>query len=255
MAKTPRVSFKKCGLFVFYSWCNQQLFFTQLVFFVLRPWKCIPIPQMLHFSPLVHHSIRKTRLVSDDAGCACSSSGSSSSLNKSTIDGEKQLHHHQRQSISSLFVAFPCRSIRVWCHQWCHLCPRRKQCWPTARRWRHRALPQRPRSSTGCSWTTTWKQTPGTPMPPWKHVTCLSQWMTQKNTSPPWRPTSPTESPPRFAIGWCHTNTIYLVSCGQEGLHSLSVLKDHSGCFACFSLTIPQSTQLISLHHCVWLLF
>lgn len=157
---------------------------------------------MLHFSSLVHYLISKTRVVSDDVGCE-----RSSSLNKSPIDRGKQLHHHQhqhqhqRQSISSLFAAFSHCSIWIWCRR-C-LCPYRKQGWPTARQLRRPAPPPCPRCSTGCSWMTTWKQTLGTFTPPRKPVTCLSQSMTQRSTSPPWRPTSPTESPPRSAIGCC----------------------------------------------------
>lgn len=88
--------------------------FPELLFFIWILWKCIPIPQMPLFSPLVHHSIRQTRiemLCQMMQGVACSSS-----LNKSPIDREKQLHHRQNQSISSLFAVFPRCCIWIWCH-------------------------------------------------------------------------------------------------------------------------------------------
>lgn len=163
---------------------------------------------MLHFSPLVHHSIRKTGVVSGDVGCVCSSS-----VNKSPIDRKKQLSSPSA-SVYQLFVCSLSHcSIWIWCHH--GLCPRRKRGWPTARQWRRRVPPPRPRCSTGCSWMTTWKQMSGTSTPPQKPATFLSRSTTQRSTSPPWRPTSPTESPPRSAIGWCHGNTEYLVFLGQ----------------------------------------
>lgn len=92
---------------------------------------------------------------------------------------------------------------------WCNICQRRKRGWPTARRWRRRVPPLHPRCSTGCSWTMTWKWTLGTPTPPLKPVTFLSRSTTQRSTSPPWRPTLPTESPPRSAIAWCHADICF----------------------------------------------
>lgn len=111
-----------------------------------------------------------------------------------------------------------------------HICPLRKWGWPTARRQRRRVPPPCPLCSTGCSWTTTSRQTRGTLSPPQRPVTSLLRWTTRRSTSPPWRPTSPTEFPPRSAHGQHHGNSVYLVYCGRD-----AVFKQlpHGGSFAC----------------------
>lgn len=78
--------------------------------------------------------------------------------------------------------------------------PHRKPGWPMVRQVRCQAPPPHPRSSTGCSWMMTWKMG-GTHSPSQIHVTCSSLSMTPRSTCPPWRRTSPTESPQRSAIG------------------------------------------------------
>ncbi len=121
--------------------------------------------------------------------------------------GETTASPSASASLYQLFVcSFSHCSVWIWLHRCC-LCPYRKRGWPTARRLRRPVPPLCPRCSTGCSWMTTWKQTSGTPTLPRKPATCLSLWMTRRSTSLRWRPTSPTESPPRSAIGCWRGNT------------------------------------------------
>lgn len=130
-------------------------------------------------------------VVSDDAGFIRSSSTRAPLTERISIN------------LSAVFAAFPSSGFDAVSS----LVLGRKPGWPTARRSRRRVPSRRPRCSTGCSWTTTWKQTARTSTPPQKPATCLSQWTTRRSTSPPWRPTSPTGSPPRSDIGWCHVIT------------------------------------------------
>lgn len=147
-----------------------------------------------HSTALVHHSIRKTRVVSDDAGV-------------STTAPLTAWNNCIRINLSAL-----CLQLFLLQHPnlmlpRCNTCQRRKRGWPTVLQWRRRVPPLRPHCSTGCSWMMTWKWMLGTRMPLLKPVTCLSRLTTQRSMSPPWRPTLPTESPPRSAIAWCRDYT------------------------------------------------
>lgn len=76
---------------------QQAIILPQLEFFSIKGrLKCVPSPKTLHFSPLIHHSIRETAVVSDDAP----------SSNKSPIESDKHtpsasIHHSPLCSLST----------------------------------------------------------------------------------------------------------------------------------------------------------